>query len=87
MVKLLKLIRITMVCIASTGDKKISTNLIGKWIQKKLTWFYPSLDEASGAKKEANPMLLEISEKNINRVAGSWNNFDRYVRYLKYRIS
>merc|ERR1719233_2658644 len=36
-----------------------------------------SLDEASGAKKEANPMLLEISEKNINRVAGSWNNFDR----------
>jgi len=36
-----------------------------------------SLDEAAGIKKDIDPTLLAISEKNISRVAGSWNNFDR----------
>lgn len=36
-----------------------------------------SLDEAGGGKKIADPLLLSVSQSNVSRVAGSWNNFDR----------
>ena len=36
-----------------------------------------SLDEATGVRREVNPLLLEVSLSNVNRVSGSWNNFQR----------
>eukprot|EP00088_Acartia_fossae_P033021 TRINITY_DN3379_c0_g1_i1.p1 TRINITY_DN3379_c0_g1~~TRINITY_DN3379_c0_g1_i1.p1 ORF type:complete len:868 (-),score=234.75 TRINITY_DN3379_c0_g1_i1:296-2899(-) len=36
-----------------------------------------NLDEAAGIKKDVDPALLEITENNVSKVAGSWNNFDR----------
>ncbi|XP_023327767.1 exosome component 10-like [Eurytemora carolleeae] len=36
-----------------------------------------NLDEAAGLKREVNPLLLEVSQSNVNRVSGSWNNFNR----------
>lgn len=35
-----------------------------------------NLDEAAGIKKEADPLLLEVSQKFVAG-GGSWNNFDR----------
>ena len=36
-----------------------------------------NLDEAAGIKKEADPLLLEVSQKFVAGGGGSWNNFDR----------
>jgi hypothetical protein len=36
-----------------------------------------SLDEAAGIRRDVNPLLLEVSLSNVNRVSGSWNNFQR----------
>jgi len=36
-----------------------------------------NLDEAAGMKRDVNPLLLEVSQSNVSRVSGSWNNFDR----------
>jgi exosome complex exonuclease RRP6 len=36
-----------------------------------------SLDEASGIKRTADPLLLEVSQRNVSNISGSWNNFDR----------
>jgi len=37
------------------------------------------LDEAAGIRKEADPLLLEVSTKFIIQGSGSWNNFNRAV--------
>ena len=36
-----------------------------------------SLDEAAGIKRTADPLLLEVSQRHVNKVSGSWNNFAR----------
>jgi hypothetical protein len=36
-----------------------------------------NLDEAVGIRRDVNPLLLEVSLSNVNRVSGSWNNFQR----------
>jgi len=40
------------------------------------------VDEAAGLKREVNPLLLEVSQSNVNRVSGSWNNFNRFISVL-----
>ena len=40
------------------------------------------VDEAAGLKREVNPLLLEVSQSNVNRVSGSWNNFNRFISLL-----
>lgn len=36
-----------------------------------------NLDEASGIKRDADPLLLEVSQKYVAGGGGSWNNFNR----------
>ena len=36
-----------------------------------------SLDEAAGIKRTADPLLLEVSQRHVNKISGSWNNFSR----------
>ena len=36
-----------------------------------------NLDEAAGIKRTADPLLLEVSQRHVNKISGSWNNFSR----------
>jgi len=38
---------------------------------------HTSLDEAAGIRRQADPLLLEVSQAHVNKVSGSWNNFNR----------
>jgi len=42
-----------------------------------------NLDEAAGLKRTADPLLLEVSQSNVSRVSGSWNNFDRSKKSIQ----
>jgi hypothetical protein len=44
-----------------------------------------NLDEASGVRRDVNPLLLEVSLSNVNRVSGSWNNFQRGKKHQETR--